>query len=460
MVVNGASRRSVSFWSRHLMDLRENDYAELIEIRGLAAIGLKDALLEMQEDARHTRCKNFFYQANFNPAPTHKLTEDQWQRAFEIFEKHRGIPDGQARIVYEHEKHGRVHRHVIWARTDLHSVRAWPDNFDAKICHAASRAISEELGLTRTPSPFDKDRQAPRPERAPKSYEMFRGQKSGIDPRRMKADVTAIFNRSGDARESVAGLRERGFEIVQGDRRDYCIIDPTGAVHSLSRRVGGVNAKQLRQFMEGFERDLLPTISQVKECMAAHVTAKTWAGNNRIRSDTSIRNSARTLLLPRRIPTACEEARDEQNSRRVTSGTNHVYDRTSYPAAQPFQPQTTFISNARAVSAGPNKRVSCRSFRRYSERIASRTQYPAPRAPSVPRLRIPTRPRCTQGRITSQNELFLPKVRRTTDHERRPDTFPMANHPAEHTGPMSRAELYEYYKRCGMLEVYFSLYPQ
>jgi len=169
MIVNGASRRSVAFWTKHLTNDKKNDRADLIEIRGLAAKDLPGALLEMEIDSRFTRCQNFFYQANFNPTADEILTEEQWERAFEIFEEHRGIPPGQARIVYEHEKEGRTHRHVIWSRIDLEKMRAWPDSRDAKVCHVASREISEELGLQRSISPFDKDREGPRPDRAPGS---------------------------------------------------------------------------------------------------------------------------------------------------------------------------------------------------------------------------------------------------------------------------------------------------
>jgi hypothetical protein len=264
MIVNGASRRSVAFWSRHLANDKKNDRAELIDIRGLAATSLKDALLEMQEDARHTRCENFFYQANFNPCAHEHLTEEQWEQTFEIFEKHRGIPSGTPRIVYEHEKEGRVHRHVIWSRIDLENMRAWPDQLDAKVCHAASREISETLGLERTASPYDKDREGPRPERAPDSYEMFRGLRSGLDPREIKAEVTGIFRSSENAADFVAGLEQHGYQMVRGDKRDFCIVDAAGDVHSLARRLEGVNAKQLREFMRGFDRNRLPSIEDAK----------------------------------------------------------------------------------------------------------------------------------------------------------------------------------------------------
>lgn len=264
MIVNGASRRSVGFWSKHLENDKKNDRAELREIRGLAAETLRDALLEMQEDARHTRLKNFFYQANFSPAPGEVLSEKEWERAFEIFEKHRGIPEGTARVVVEHEKDGRVHRHVIWSRVNTETGRAWPDRLDAKVCHAASREISEELGLQRTISPYDKDRGGPRPERAPESWEMFRGLKTGLDPRDIKAEVTKIFRESENAADFVAGLRQHGYQLVQGDRRDFCILDPAGEVHSLARRVDGVKAKELRAYMQDIDRANFPTVEQAK----------------------------------------------------------------------------------------------------------------------------------------------------------------------------------------------------
>jgi hypothetical protein len=264
MIINGASRRSVSFWVKHLQNDKTNTRAELKEIRGLGASNLQDALLEMQGDALHTRCKNFMYQANFSPTAEEMLSEEQWERTFALFEKHRGIPEGQARVVYEHEKEGRIHRHVVWSRIDLEKMKAWPDSLDAKVCHAASKEISEELGLHRSISPFDKDREGDRPERQPKSWEMFRGQKSGLDPRDMKAEVTGVFRESMNAADFIAGLEAHGYQLVQGDRRNFCILDSAGDVHSLARRLEGVNSKELKAFMSGIDTELLPTVDQAK----------------------------------------------------------------------------------------------------------------------------------------------------------------------------------------------------
>ena len=100
--------RSIRFWTNHMKDT-ENDWAELKQISGLAADNLEDAFREMQcEAAVLPRLKNFFYHADFNPCPNgRELAEDESERTYEIFERHRGIPEGTPRIVFEHVKNGR-----------------------------------------------------------------------------------------------------------------------------------------------------------------------------------------------------------------------------------------------------------------------------------------------------------------------------------------------------------------
>jgi hypothetical protein len=148
IINNAGSRRDVDFWTKHLQNQEENDRAELREIRGLSADNLQDALLEMQRDAEALpRLQNFMYHADFNPARHERLTDEQWDRAFEIFEKERGIPAGKPRVVFEHEKDGRVHRHLIWTRVDHENRRATPDGLDWKVAHTTARTIEKELGL-------------------------------------------------------------------------------------------------------------------------------------------------------------------------------------------------------------------------------------------------------------------------------------------------------------------------
>jgi len=265
VVIKGASRRNIGFWAGHLRDTKKNDRAEIVDKRGLIADDLRGMMREMRDDATGTRCQNFMYIASFNPCENETLTEQQWQRAFEIFEKERGIPEGQPRIVIEHEKKGRVHRHVVWDRIDTEKMRAFPDSLDLKVCEAAKHEIERELGLQRTPGLLNRDPALPPPQRNPPSWEMFRGQKSGIDPRDLKAEVTAIFRESGSAGDFIAGLEAHGYQLCQGDRRGFVILDRAGDTHSLARRLDGINAKQLAAFMDGVDRAALPGVSQARE---------------------------------------------------------------------------------------------------------------------------------------------------------------------------------------------------
>lgn len=260
----GRSVRSVSYWSKHLVK-EDNDRAEIKEIRGLGADNLADGLLEMQSEAeRFTKAENGMWHVHIDPPADVRLTESQWDRCFSILEEARGIPPGQPRIVVEHEKEGRVHRHAIYARFDPEHMRVWDDAHDAPICHRAARQMAEELGLKRTIGPYDKDRDGPPIEKGPKTYETFRGQRSGIDPRDVKAEVTAIFRESQNPADFIHGLRQHGYELAKGDKRDYCIVDQAGDDHSLARRLSGVNTKQLREFMKDFDRDSLLTVEQAR----------------------------------------------------------------------------------------------------------------------------------------------------------------------------------------------------
>ena len=265
MYIKGGSRRNIGFWAKHLTDRKANDRADLIDKRGLAAENLRDMMREMMQDAQLTRAKNFMYIASFNPTEGETLTERQWERAYEIFEKQRGIPEGQQRIVYEHEKKGRIHRHVVWNRIDTENMRAFPDSLDLKVCEAAKHEIEAELQLQKTPGLLKRDPDLPPPERNPPSWEMFRGQKSGIDPRDVKSEVTAIFRESQNPADFVAGLEAHGYQLCIGDRRDFVILDTAGHTHSLARRLEGVKAKELNAFMEGTDRAALPSVEQGKE---------------------------------------------------------------------------------------------------------------------------------------------------------------------------------------------------
>jgi hypothetical protein len=261
MIIKGGSRQNRRFFARHLMNGRDNERVRVVGFKGFAHENVDDAFRDMEAVARNTRCKNFFYHADMNPREDERLTDEQWDRAVDTLEKQLGL-EGQARIVFEHEKEGRTHRHVIWSRIDLGTMTARSDSLTYQKHEAAAREIERDCGLKPVESVLVKNRDTPRPERRAKDFEGFRAVRTGLKPDQVKAEVTALWERTDSGAAFRAALQDRGYILCRGDRRDFCIVDPAGDEHSLARRISGVKAAAIRERMNDIERDSLPTVAE------------------------------------------------------------------------------------------------------------------------------------------------------------------------------------------------------
>jgi hypothetical protein len=265
MIINGGSRRNGRFFTKHLTNGEDNERVSLCEIRNLAASSIADAFREMEAIALGTHCKNYFYHANINPLDAEHLTQEQWQLAVALLEENLGL-SGNARFIVEHEKKGRVHRHVIWLRIVVHTMRAVKMTDDYEKHQATSRQLEREFGLRPGRSVLGSGKvKGHRPVRRPQPWESFRGQKSGIDPHAVKAQLTALYMASSNAEDFGRAVKEHGYLLVRGDRRDLCLVDTAGHVHSLARRLDGVTADTLAQFMGAVKLGNLPTIAQTRQ---------------------------------------------------------------------------------------------------------------------------------------------------------------------------------------------------
>ncbi len=249
MIINGGSRCNPRFFARHLSNEDENERVTLCDIRYLAAENVTDALHEMEVVALGTMTKNFFYHVNINPLETEHLTQDQWDYAAALLEKRLGL-ENNARFIVEHLKKGRTHRHVIWSRIDVRRMRAVTMMHDYARHQETARQLEREFGLQSVESVLGPEKaKGRRPKRRPKSWETFRGKKSGIDPHAMTTEITALYRGSRSGEEFAAALREHGYRLIKGDRRNWCLVDRAGQVHSLARRLDGVKAAELQSFM-------------------------------------------------------------------------------------------------------------------------------------------------------------------------------------------------------------------
>jgi hypothetical protein len=262
MIINGGSRSNGSFFARHLMRADDNEQVSVIEMRGLGAETVPDAFREMRAVASGTRCTNYFYHANLNTRADERLTPEQWAQAVDALESELQLTD-QPRFIVEHEKEGRIHRHVVWSRIDADTMTAISDSHNYRRHEEVATALEEAFGHEATARALTRDKDTtPRPGPNEKDWESFRAQESGIDPKAVKAELTDLWQRADSGQAFAAALEDRGYILVRGDRRDFCVIDPAGDEHSLARRIDGAKAAEIRARMADVDREALPSVEE------------------------------------------------------------------------------------------------------------------------------------------------------------------------------------------------------
>ena len=258
MIIKGKQAGNVRFWSQHLLRDDTNERAEIMEISGLLSDNLPDALCEMQAIAVQSRSQgNFMYSANINPQANEQLTPEQWQQAVDTLEKNLGL-EGHQRVVVEHEKFGRVHRHVIWNRVDVDTLRVADIGGNYRIHEKTARELESRFDLTPTPTPENGQFR----EAAKELWEVIKEKTSGITREQVSLDLTTAWNQSENGKTFKAAIEEKGYILAQGDRRDFVAVDQAGKPHNVARRIEGVKIDDVRERFTDLDRDSLPTVKE------------------------------------------------------------------------------------------------------------------------------------------------------------------------------------------------------
>ena len=263
MIIKGASRAAPAQLARHLQRRDTNENVHILELQSPAP-DLHEAFRDWQTLVEGTRGTKGLYHANIDPAKDYVMTREQWNRAVDVLEKELGL-EGQPRAVVLHEKHGREHIHVVWARTDIDEMIVRSDSQNYLAHERASQRLEREFGHEQVPGKHAKRNREKQPEfpRADASHaEWQQGERTGIDPATRKEQITQLKESSDNAQAFKAAIEERGYLLAKGDRRDFVLVDETGAIHSLGRQIDGVKAVELREFMKSIDREALPTAKE------------------------------------------------------------------------------------------------------------------------------------------------------------------------------------------------------
>jgi len=279
MIIKGGARSSGGFFAYHLMKTEENERVEVKEMRGLLADTVPEAFQEMRMVAAGTRADNYFYHASINPRENEHLTPEQWDIAVDRLEQNLGLTD-HARFQVEHEKDGRTHRHIVWSRVDLDTMTVTPASGNY-LAHDKTRLELEREFSHEPTSPTPQP--SLRKSREFADWENFRAAESGIDPKEMKAEITALWQQCDGGRAFQAAIEEKGYLLAKGDRRDFVLIDPEGDVHSLARRIDGAKAADIRAKMGDLDRDSLMTTKEASAWMQAREGEAETSGSSEAR---------------------------------------------------------------------------------------------------------------------------------------------------------------------------------
>ena len=273
MILKGSCRANGFDLATHLMNGYDNERAELCEVRGTIADDLHGAFAEIEMIASGTRAQKPLFSLSINPHEA--LTREQYFEAIDAIESRLGFA-GQPRAVVFHEKEGREHYHVVWSRIDAESMKAIPDSFyKARLCDMAV-VLAEKFGHE-LPEGLkqwrDKNRELG-DKLEPSLAETVNAKKTGIAPEQRREDITSAYVQADSAAAFVNALEEKGYVLAKGDSRAFVVVDRFGDVHSLSRYVKGVRAKEINARLSALDVDGLPNVGQAKDQARARLAAE------------------------------------------------------------------------------------------------------------------------------------------------------------------------------------------
>lgn len=269
MIIKGGSRAGPKQLARHLARTDTNEQVRVLEMQwGGDSLGA--AFRDWQTLAAGTRGSKGLYHANIDPAIGYAMTADQWTRAVNVLEKELGL-EGQPRAVVMHDKNGRQHVHVVWARTDIDTMKMRSDSHNYDAHERASLALEHEFGHEQVLGKHAKrDREMqPEPPRAEFNHaEWQQAERTKVDPRALKAEITQLFRQSDNPQAFTATLADAGYMLAQGER-DFMIVDSRGQARSLTRQIDGVRMAELRAFMGDSDKAALPSVDDARALQQA-----------------------------------------------------------------------------------------------------------------------------------------------------------------------------------------------
>lgn len=267
MMIKAKERGDGPQLARYLLTMRDNEHVELHEVRGFVSDDLLGALGEADAIARGTRCQNYLFSVSLNPPEGAQVSTEAFEQVADQVERKLGL-EGQPRAIVFHEKDGRRHAHVVWSRIDTQRMRAINlSHYKAKL-----RDVSRQLFLDHgwdMPRGLQDKRL-----RDPLNFtraEWQQAKRAGLNPKEIKAIFQQAWKLSDSKAAFAQALKERGFWLAKGDRRDFVAIDYRGEAYAIARYTG-IRTKEVQDKLG--DPNQLRSAEEIKTEIAQGMTRK------------------------------------------------------------------------------------------------------------------------------------------------------------------------------------------
>ncbi len=255
MWIQGRRRGGAKSLARHLQK-PENEAVRIHDIEGFAFDDLfggtlDKALKQMEATGYGKGNKRNLYHAILAPAYGETLSDEQRKTMIAYYIDRMGF-QGLQYCAVEHWKKGKQHFHLVF--NIIHPITGKID--ELKWTKRKEWQISRDLEhIFGHKSPTPKGKSA-------HPWEMQRGTRQGIDPRKMRKEVTAIFNQSQTTKDFIANLEKAKLTLTRSDKNKLVLVDKAGDIHGLMRRIEGKKLADLRQKFSGIEKTNLPDMAE------------------------------------------------------------------------------------------------------------------------------------------------------------------------------------------------------
>lgn len=212
----------------------------------------EQTLVEMQLYARQTKGNTGIFHVAISPREHESLSPEQEARAIEMIERKFKL-SGQARAWIQHIKEGRAHSHVFWSTVDIENGKLIALPLYKRKLQELGRDMEHEFNHEHTPrTPGDKTMEITNADRMIEA----RNKKQKAQDR--KKEITSIWERTETGAAFLEQVRSAGYDVAQGERSRFVLIDHEGNTFNLTRDLPRlVKVKEVRERFGDLYRNLL-----------------------------------------------------------------------------------------------------------------------------------------------------------------------------------------------------------